>query len=352
MNNIPTSIFRIDPDDLDAHLIALAADVLRAGGLVAFPTETVYGLGGVATDERAVARIFEAKGRPATDPLIVHINTPSQFQIVAREIPKIAHDLADAFWPGPLTLVVKKQPAIPDAVTAGRDTVAVRMPAHPIALELLDALDLPIAAPSANRFGHTSPTTAQHVLDDLSGLVDVIFDGGHTRIGLESTVIDVSGDVPRLLRPGGIALEQLQPLLPDLYYEPQMTRPEDAAASPGTLAKHYAPRAEMRLYSGEAAAMIDAMEAACRDLLAEGKRVGVLLPDQEAGRFMDERVAVATMGDTPEQIGANLYRAMRQLDDAGVDVILAHGFTRAGLGLAIWDRLLRAAEGKVIEVEG
>jgi L-threonylcarbamoyladenylate synthase len=344
--DILTSVFRLDSSDMDSHLMALAADVLRAGGLVAFPTETVYGLGANALDAAAVERIFTAKGRPATDPLIVHINTPSQFQQVAADIPPLAHQLADAFWPGPLTLVLKRQAHIPANVSAGRDTVAVRMPSHPITLELLDAVGVPLAAPSANRFGHTSPTTAQHVYDDLNGRVDVIFDGGPTPIGVESTVVDLSVVPPRLLRPGGVSLEALREHLPDIVYTPPQQPLDQAAVAPGMFDKHYAPNTELHVYEGEGAAVLAAMEQAARQALADGRRVGVLVPDDEAGVFLDERVAVVTLGDSLPDYAANLFAALRQLETA--DLILAHGFSREGLGLAIWDRLVRAASVRVV----
>ena len=227
-----------------AEAIALAGETIRAGGLVAFPTETVYGLGANAWDTQAVARIFHAKGRPSTDPLIVHIADMEQLSQVARAIPASARELCRRFWPGALTLVLPKANAIPANLTAGLDTVAVRMPDHAVALALLRNAGVPIAAPSANLFSRPSPTSAQHVLEDLAGHVDIVLDAGSTTIGLESTIVSLVDNPPRLLRPGGISLESLREIVPDLRYEPQYIAEDgEAAPAPGTMLKHYAPRA-------------------------------------------------------------------------------------------------------------
>jgi L-threonylcarbamoyladenylate synthase len=351
-----THIFTIDSVDVDAHLIALAADILRNGGLVAFPTETVYGLGANALDEQAVNNIFSAKGRPASDPIIVHIASQLQLTDVARDIPDKALELAVKFWPGPLTLVLKKHPQIAANISANRDTVAVRMPNHPIALGLLNAAGIPIGAPSANRFARPSPTSAKHVLDDLEGHVDVIFDGGSTTIGLESTVLDLTGTTPTVLRPGGVSLEALRRVLPDVEFNPQyLAETDENLIAPGMLTKHYSPNAEVQLFTGDEESVHEAMRKAALGLLREGKRIGILAPDDEALTFSeqfdgDERALVVALGTTLDQIGSRLFAGMRELDSYRVDVILVHGFGLEGLGLAIWDRLVRAAEGRVISV--
>ena len=258
-----------------AEAIALAGETIRAGGLVAFPTETVYGLGANAWDTQAVARIFHAKGRPSTDPLIVHIADMEQLSQVARAIPASARELCRRFWPGALTLVLPKANAIPANLTAGLDTVAVRMPDHAVALALLRNAGVPIAAPSANLFSRPSPTSAQHVLEDLAGHVDIVLDAGSTTIGLESTIVSLVDNPPRLLRPGGISLESLREIVPDLRYEPQYIAEDgEAAPAPGTMLKHYAPRARIMLFQGADDA---AVHAAMRREIARQDNVGLLV---------------------------------------------------------------------------
>ncbi len=351
-----THVFQLDEIDIDAHLIALAADILRHGGLVAFPTETVYGLGANALDEQAVNNIFSAKGRPLSDPIIVHIASQLQLTDVAQDIPNKALELAVTFWPGPLTMVLKKHHQIAPNISANRDTVAVRMPSHPIALGLLNAAGIPIGAPSANRFGRPSPTSAQHVLEDLNGHVDVIFDGGSTTIGLESTVLDLTGEKAQVLRPGGVPLEALRRFLPDLEFKPQyLSETEASLAAPGMLTKHYSPNAELRLFLGDEQRVVEAMQQSAETLLKAGKRIGILASDNEAMNFSEQfenndNAYVVALGSDLEQIGAHLFAGMRELDNHHVEVILVHGFGSEGLGLAIWDRLVRAAEGRVINI--
>lgn len=350
---IGTRILVVDPIHPDPAAIAEAASVLQGGGLVAFPTETVYGLGANALDAGAVARIFRAKGRPASDPLIVHIHDRVQLALVAAEVPEVALMLAERFWPGPLTLVLRRAPAIPPGVAAGRPTVAVRMPRHPVALALLAAVGVPIAAPSANRFSRPSPTLASHVLEDLAGQVDLVLDGGPAPIGLESTVLDVTLDPPVVLRPGGVTLEALRAVLPVVTFVPRYLpmEPQESAPAPGMLLRHYSPRAEMMLFSGPAEHAVQAMVATAQRLAAAGRRVGVMAPEQELGAFADLDVLTESLGprDDPAAIGARLFACMRALDASGVDAILVHAIAPEGLGLAVWDRLFRATEGRVVD---
>jgi L-threonylcarbamoyladenylate synthase len=350
-----TIVLSVDPAEPDPAALVRAAAVLRRGDLVAFPTETVYGLGANALDAAAVAKIFVAKGRPAADPLIVHLAIPAQLGDVARQIPPLAHELAAAFWPGPLTLVLRRQPAVPTNVTAGRDTVAVRVPAHPVALALLAAAGVPIAAPSANLFTYPSPTQAAHVLEDLGGRIDMILDGGPTTIGIESTVLDLTQEPPALLRPGGVPLEALRHYLPGLDFSPSYVELENdqrGQAAPGMLLKHYSPRAKLQLYAGEADRALARMHAEAAEARASGAKVGVMVPEGEATPFATLGVEIATLGPAGDlaQVGRRIFAAMRDLDQRGVEVILARAPDRAGLGLAIWDRLVRAAEGHVIDV--
>ncbi len=350
-----TQIFTLTPHAPEADLIEQAGQLLRAGGLVAFPTETVYGLGANALDPQAVARIFAAKGRPANDPLIVHLASFEQIETVGRQIPLIAVDLARRFWPGPLTLVIRKKPKIPDNVTAGQETVAVRVPAHPVALALLRAAQVPVAAPSANLFGHTSPTTARHVLDDLGGRIDLILDGGPTPIGLESTVLDITASPPRLLRPGGVPPEELRRLLPDLVLHTVYAAEASAQGlrSPGSLLKHYAPRARLTLLEGSREACLERMKTLTSELFAGGQRVGLLTVQEDAETLSGlpaDQIILGSESDL-EQVGRNLFAALRELDRRGVDAIIVRMPPKASLGLTIWDRLYRAAQGNILSVE-
>ncbi|HEY6490350.1 MAG: L-threonylcarbamoyladenylate synthase [Terracidiphilus sp.] len=348
----------IDPAHLDSadarQAIAQAAEILRRGRLVALPTETVYGLGAHALDVAAVARIFEAKQRPAWDPVIVHIAGPvtsnPMLDALVTEVPTHARALIAAFWPGPLTLLLPRSTAVPDAVTAGRPLVGIRMPAHPVAFALIQQAGIPIAAPSANRFGHTSPTTADHVLDDLDGRIDAILDAGPTQHGLESTVLDPNQSPMRIYRPGAISAEQIRAVAgPAENYSTlhsPASEPIEALPSPGVGIRHYAPRARLIL--------LDAPLPALRDRLADavkmhaGESVGILLPaelsDTPAAKA-GENLHVYPWGrwSSHEELARNLYAGMRALDAAGCAVILCPLPPAEGLGAAIRDRLRKAA---------
>ena len=340
-------LIRVSAAQPAAAAIDIAATAIQSGGLVAFPTETVYGLGANAWDADAVHKIFRAKGRPATDPLIAHICSADQLDDIARDTPALARELCRRFWPGALTLVLKKSAKLPANLSAGLDTVAVRMPDHAVAAALIKAAGVPIAAPSANRFSRPSPTTAQHVLDELANDIDVLLDAGPTTIGLESTIVSLVDDPPQLLRPGGIALEALRQVIPDLVFEPRFLSDGETAPAPGTLLKHYSPRAQLLLFQGSDDA---AVYAAMRAEIAANRRVGLMLGDADAAAFADLDIKIERLGRTAEQAALRLFAAMRALDSAGVDLILARAPKKQGLGLAVWDRLLRAAEGAMIEV--
>jgi L-threonylcarbamoyladenylate synthase len=355
-HSISTKTLIVNPVSPEPAVIYDAASVIRRGGLVAFPTETVYGLGANALDADAVRKIFAAKGRPDSDPLIVHIATFAELDEVAEQIPPLARELATAFWPGPLTLVLMRRSIVPANVSAGRETLAVRIPAHSVAQALCGAAGVPIAAPSANLFAHTSPTTAAHVLEDLAGRIDLLLDGGPTPIGLESTVLDLTRSPPALLRPGGVALEQLQLLIPDVVYAPQYVAAHKQAhgpASPGMLLKHYSPRAELQLFAGAPERVLARMREVAQGALATGRSVGIMAPDEEIAQFEGLAAQLARLGprDDLGQIGQRIFSSMRELDRCGVDLILVRAFAREGIGLAIWDRLLRAGEGRVVDVE-
>jgi L-threonylcarbamoyladenylate synthase len=308
-----------------------AVVVLRSGGLVAVPTETVYGLGADASNELAVRRIFAAKGRPSTHPLIVHVASVASARSWAGAFPRAAEVLARAFWPGPLTLIVQRGERATDAVTGGQATVGLRVPRHPLALELLEAFGGGIAAPSANRFGRLSPTTAEHVREELGERVDLVLDGGPCAVGVESSIVDVSGRAPRLLRPGGVSREALEAALGEPI--PLATGLIDVRA-PGMLASHYAPRAGLELTSAEE------LSARAEARSAEGLVVAVLAPAGFASPTGVTRFEVPT---DAEGYARRLYAVLREADAQGVDVIVAAPPPEAGLGLAVRDRLQRAA---------
>jgi len=345
-----TEVLAVDRTDPDPTKILRAAVAIAAGELVAFPTETVYGLGADATNAEAVAKIFAAKQRPTSDPLIVHISHQGEMDDIAVDIPPLARTLADAFWPGPLTLVLRRSPAIPAIVSAGLDTVAVRLPAHPVAIALLRAAGKPIAAPSANLFSRPSPTRAEHVYQDLAGRVRLILDAGPANVGVESTVLDLTVDPPAVLRPGGVTLEALRQIDPRIVYAARNAAVGEAVSSPGMLLKHYSPRAEVRLLTGPREAVVARIREEASS--AAGKqKIGILALSEDAERFPQEAVVV-DLGSAQDldTVGRNLFDGLRRLDDWGADVIFVRAPERKGIGETIWDRLYRAAEGRVIEV--
>lgn len=334
----------------DPYIIQQASQIIRDGGLVSFPTETVYGLGANALDDTAVRKIFRAKGRPANDPIIVHIAHIDQLHTVAVDIPDIVSSLTGRFWAGALTLVLKKHPDIPLSITSGLDTVAVRMPDHAVALALLRDCGLPIGAPSANTFSRPSPTTAQHVMDDLDGHVDMVLDGGSTSIGVESTILSVVTEIPTVLRPGGVSLEALREVVPDVVYHPKYLSDDvEAAPSPGTLLKHYSPTADVILFHGDDD---QAVLAAMRDQIAQTKTrsIGVMALDSDLAQFAGLDVTIASLGVSVDEAALRLFSVLRDLDKQGVDLIFVRAPDQSGLGLAVWDRLMRASVGHVIEI--
>ncbi len=350
-----TRVLKVDPMRLDTPeataVLHEAAAIIQQGGLVAFPTETVYGLGADALNSTAVARIFAAKKRPFYDPIIVHVADAAELPRVAQNVPPLAYQLANQFWPGPLTLVLPKGTAVPDVVTAGGPTVAVRCPAHPVALALIYAAGTPIGAPSANRFSHTSPTSAQHVWEDLAGEVALILDGGPTLVGVESTVLDITGEKPLLLRPGGVPLEALQALLPEVAVQRQMAPPHTDLPSPGMLERHYAPHTELWLFTGEETAVRQAMLQTAKEQRGNGRSVALLLAQEDVPFFAAGEWETAVVGSVAdlEGVARQLFYTLRQIDRLDVSLILARDFPQVGLGLAVHDRLVRAAE-RVLKV--
>lgn len=329
-------------DHLQPSAIQQAARILREGGTVAFPTETVYGLGANALDPAAVAKIFSAKGRPSWDPLIVHVSDREMLDRVAVITPR-AEKLMQTFWPGPLTLLLERTKAVPDAVTAGRPLVGVRMPSHPVALALISAAGVPIAAPSANRFGRTSPTTADHVFEDLEGRIDAILDGGPTAVGVESTVLDPNQQPMLIYRPGAITPEMLEEVAgATRVFQPAAFQQENPASlpSPGVGIRHYAPRARLLLVANEAE-----LHAKEEQLASSGEKTGVLLPAGWTANPATETFPWAEWNDGLA-LAQRLFAGLRDLDTRGVTTILCPLPKSGGVGLAIRDRLEKAARAK------
>lgn len=328
------------------HSLLQAAALLQKGELVAFPTETVYGLGADALNEEAVAHIFAAKGRPGDNPLIVHVADKSQLEPLCHVTPE-ADMLMDAFWPGPLTILLKKKPAVPDVTTAGLPSVAVRCPDHPVALALLKESRVPVAAPSANRSGRPSPTTAQHVFEDMNGRIAMILEGGDCRVGVESTVLDMTKDVPCILRPGAVTREMVERVLGKCTVADSVMRPlkeGEAAPSPGMKHRHYAPKASMTVYVGDHEKVIAEI---CRRY--DGAENAVILAmDQNISDFGSRRTL--SIGATPEETAHLLFRRLRETDEMGVSLVLAQGWEGEEMVLAVMNRMARAAAFDVVQL--
>ncbi|MGB7539565.1 MAG: L-threonylcarbamoyladenylate synthase [Anaerolineales bacterium] len=344
-SNTRSSVIAVDPLRPEPAAIQCAVECLVRGGLVAFPTETVYGLGANAFDSSAVRRIFEVKGRPPTDPLIVHLAFLADAPTVAVDIPSVVETLGRRFWPGPLTLLLPRRDSLPPEVSAGLDTVAVRVPSHPVARALLQAAGLPIAAPSANLFGHTSPTQARHVIDDLGGRVDLILDAGPTDWGVESTILDPLQSPPVLLRPGGISIAELESVLGPI----RVALPEERiSAAPGRQPRHYAPFARLILCPGESPAEIAAsVLTIARRERKENHRIGIIAASEIVSRIDPSEPALllrdlGSIGDL-RGISRRLFTCLRELESEGADIILAHRLPSEGVGAALNDRLTRAA---------
>ncbi|RLC96164.1 MAG: threonylcarbamoyl-AMP synthase [Chloroflexi bacterium] len=330
-----TLLLRVDPLDPETAAISRAGEVIRQGGLVAFPTETVYGLGANALDAEAVRRIFAAKGRPLDNPIIVHVGRPDDLATLVEDVPAQAFDLAETFWPGPLTLVLKKTAKVPDVVTAGQETVAVRMPRNKVALALIRASGVPIAAPSANLSERPSSTTGDHVFHDLSGKIDLVLDAGPVEIGVESTVLDISTQPPAILRPGAVTAEDLEPIIGPVLMGAQK---EVLARSPGTRHRHYSPRARVVLIEEESPAAVERYTI-------EGGKIGIITrrPDLYPD---DQAFVVQAMPADLEQYARQMFAALRRLDEEGVSQIIVAAVEETGIGVAIMDRLRRAASDK------
>lgn len=367
-----------------------AASILRSGGLVAFPTETVYGLGGNALDEDAARKIYAAKGRPSDNPLIAHVSCVEEVEPLVKEIPEAGRKLMEAFWPGPLTMIFPKSEKVPYGTTGGLDTVAIRMPDDPVANRLIALAGVPVAAPSANTSGRPSPTTADHVWQDMNGRIDMIIDGGPVGIGVESTIVDVSSAVPAVLRPGAITMEMLEEVLGEVSVDPAILGPLSADVrpkAPGMKYKHYAPKADLTLVEpGTGAdresraeqvtgaeqkngadrntgaypetgldetqlqAMICKVRELSREKIEAGYKVGVICTDESRGCYTDGEVRSIGARKSQASVAHNLYALLREFDDLGVDYIFSESFPKDHLGQAIMNRLSKAAGYKIVKV--
>lgn len=342
-----TKIRRINPEQFQNEELREACEILRRKGLVAFPTETVYGLGGDAMAPEAAGKIYAAKGRPSDNPLIIHIADMKDLEILARRIPENAKRLAEAFWPGPLTMIFRKQERVPDSTTGGLDTVAVRMPSHPLALELIRQSGVLIAAPSANISGRPSPTKAEHVVEDLSGRIDMILDGGSVGIGLESTIIDLSGKDPCVLRPGYITVAMLEEVIGGVQVDPAVLSREGhadiVAKAPGMKYRHYAPKGQLVIIEGETSRVVTEINRLAGEQERQGKRVAIIATEETKDKYQQGVIRSIGSRRTEGSIAAGLYDILREMDHLGAEYIYAESFEEDSLGQAIMNRMLKAA---------
>lgn len=345
IKNINTKVVKVDPDNIDYSVIMEAAEIIKRGGIVVFPTETVYGIGVDALNDHAADKIFEAKGRPQDNPLIVHIADFNQLNGLVKDIPENAEMLAERFWPGPLTMILYKKDILSDKITAGLDTAAIRIPSNKIALALIRESQKPIAAPSANTSGKPSPTEASHVIEDLMGKVDMIIDGGSTYIGLESSVVDMTGQVPVILRPGRITGEDIKNLLGQCEYDPAIIKCDDKTIprSPGQKYTHYSPKAKVILYKGDIDTMVHRINEDYEKFQAEGLKVGIMSTGQTQKCYKGKLNILLGDRTKPLTISSKLFKTLRDFDHMGTDIILAEALSEDGLGKAIMNRLGKAS---------
>lgn len=359
-----TKVVKIEKEKIDDSLLLEAAEIIRQGGLVAFPTETVYGLGANALNEEAAKKIYAAKGRPSDNPLIAHIAKPQDLAPLVKEIPEAGKKLMEAYWPGPLTMIFPKSDLVPYGTTGGLDTVAVRMPSDPIANRLIELAGVPIAAPSANTSGRPSPTMAEHVYQDMNGRIEMILDGGAVGIGVESTIVDVSGPVPVMLRPGAITIEMLEETVGEVEIDPVILGPvskDIKPKAPGMKYRHYAPKAELILVEDKSAVgqktgsakqetVVDAIKRLAQEKLEQGLRVGIICTDETESQYTAGIVRSLGIRAKEETIAHNLFAVLREFDDLQADYIFSESFSKDHLGQAIMNRLTKAAGYHIIYV--
>ena len=348
-----TLVLKVNPRKPEKKKIRVAAEIIKNGGLVAFPTETVYGLGADALNPKAVLALFKAKKRPLDNPPIVHISDVKEVYRLVEEVPPKAEKLMENFWPGPLTLIFRRSKIVPDVTVAGLDTIAIRMPKHNVALALIRESGCPIAAPSANLAGRPSPTTAQHVLEDLEGRIDAVLDAGPTRIGVESTVLDLAAYPPQILRPGGTPLEKLRKFLGEVEFHPIAIADKEVSVeevrSPGVRHKHYAPNAEVIVVEGEVSGIVEKVKELVKYYEEKSVKVGVLATDETAGCYRADVVKSLGSRKNLKVVAKNLFKLLREFDKEGVDVIVAEGIPLKGLGVAVMNRLRKASGYKIVK---
>ncbi|SHH22262.1 L-threonylcarbamoyladenylate synthase [Tepidibacter thalassicus DSM 15285] len=343
-----TLVCKIDKDNIDMEKIKEFANILKNGGTVIFPTETVYGLGANALDEEASKKIYEAKGRPSDNPLIVHIADKEDVYKLALDVDERAKIVMDKFWPGPLTVVLKKKSIVPSTISGGLDTVAIRMPSHPIALSLIKESGVAVAAPSANISGRPSPTDEENVLEEMNKRVDGIILGGNCNIGLESTVLDLTGDIPMILRPGGVTLEDLEKTLGKVEIDPAILEKNEniIAKAPGMKYTHYSPKASLCIVFGKKENVIDKINFLVDEGTKKGQKIGVMCIDENVSKYKGE---VIGLGENLGEVAFNLFKVLREMDKRNVDIIYSESFDKIGIGQAIMNRLSKAAGYKFIQ---
>lgn len=347
-----TKIIVTEEEDLNVKELEHAAECIQNGGLVVFPTETVYGLGANALDENAVKKIFEAKGRPQDNPLIVHV-ADYNIKDYVKEVPDIAKKLMKSFWPGPLTVILKKSEVIPDATSAGLDSVGIRMPQNKVALMLIKKAGVPIAAPSANISGRPSPTDLSRCVEDLEGKVDYIVGGSKSKVGLESTVVDCTSYPPCILRPGGITLEMLQRVCSDIYIDAavmEKNKGDFKPKAPGMKYRHYAPKAPVKIIDGDLKKTIEKINEMVQNYIDEKKKVGIMATDETMNSYSKAEVLSLGSRSNLESVAHNLFETLRELDDRNVDIILSEAFEEKEIGIAVMNRLKKAASFDIIKL--
>ena len=353
MKHMETIIKKIDRNQIDQVIMEEAGSILKNGGLVAFPTETVYGLGANALDEAAAKKIYAAKGRPSDNPLIAHVSCLEEIAPLVSNMPENGKKLAKAYWPGPMTMVFPKSAIVPYGTTGGLDTVAIRMPSDPIAAELIRLSGVPIAAPSANTSGRPSPTRADHVLQDMDGKIDAIIDGGPVGIGLESTIVDVTEEMPMVLRPGAITVEMLRETVGEVGIDPAILGPVSADVrpkAPGMKYRHYAPKADLAIVEGPEEAVVKKINELAAEAKAHGEQVGIIATDETKDRYPEGLVVSIGSRKEEETIAHHLYEVLRDFDQSAVRSIYSEAFYTPRMGQAIMNRLLKAAGHKIIQV--
>lgn len=347
-----TKVITIDHKNIDEAVLREAGRIIRDGGLVAFPTETVYGLGGDALNKESSRKIYEAKGRPSDNPLIIHISNMDDLKPIVEEIPEDVYRLAEAFWPGPLTIIMKKSVLVPKETTGGLDTVAVRMPSHPVARKFIEYAGGYVAAPSANVSGRPSPTKAKYVIEDMTGRIDMILDGDGIDIGLESTIVDMTGEVPMILRPGYITLDMLQKVLDQVDTDKTILdiNCKEPPKAPGMRYRHYAPKGQLTIVEGDVERTIEKINELTRQAHIKGEKVGIIGTEETRMKYQGDSIKSVGKRRDEEAIARTLYAILREFDDEDVTVIYSESFSECSMGQAIMNRLLKAAGHQIIYV--